>query len=114
MIVNATPWLTAHRSTGCSDLKPSCVLLPENAEGLSAVMEVLVANNESFAVKSGGHNPNKYFASIDGGPLISTSALTEVTYDEDTDTVRIGPGNKWQDVHSVLDPLGVTVVGGRM
>lgn len=29
-------------------------------------------------------------------------------------TVRVGPGNDWQDVLKVLTPLGVTVVGGRI
>lgn len=52
--------------------------------------------------------------SIEGGPLISTSELNEIEYDKETKTVRVGPGNTWQDVHTVLDPLGVTVVGGRM
>lgn len=77
-------------------------------------MQTLVANNESFAVKSGGHNPNKYFASISGGPLISTSQMNEVVYDAASGTVRVGSGNKWEDIHKVLDPLGVTVVGGRI
>lgn len=77
-------------------------------------MQTIIGFNESFAVKSGGHNPNKYFNSIAGGPLVSTASLTEVTYDNTTNTVRVGAGNKWEDVHAVLDPLGVTVVGGRM
>lgn len=54
------------------------------------------------------------FPSIEGGPLISTSELNEVVYDKASSTVRVGPGNTWGDVHAVLDPLGVTVVGGRM
>ncbi|KAG8165011.1 hypothetical protein KVR01_005286 [Diaporthe batatas] len=101
-------------STGCAALKPACILEPTSAGQLSHIMQTLVANNESFAVKSGGHNPNKYFASISGGPLISTSQLNEVVYDAASSTVRVGPGNKWDDVHKVLDPLGVTVVGGRI
>lgn len=50
------------RSTGCSGLKPECVLLPRSAEDVSEMLKLLVANNEPFAIKSGGHNPNKYFA----------------------------------------------------
>lgn len=108
--------LEAHenRSTGCSALKPACILEPTSAGQLSHIMQTLVANNESFALKSGGHNPNKYFASIAGGPLISTSGLKEVVYDAASGTVRVGPGNKWEDVHEVLESLGVTVVGGRI
>ena len=29
-------------------------------------------------------------------------------------TVRVGPGNDWQDVHKALEDTGVTVVGGRI
>lgn len=50
------------RSTGCSALKAGCILLPQSAEDVSEMLKLLVANNESFAIKSGGHNPNKYFA----------------------------------------------------
>ena len=31
----------------------------------------------------------------------------------DRTTTRVGPGNNWGDVYEVLDPLGVSVVGGR-
>lgn len=102
------------RSTSCSALQPGCILIPKSAQEVSEIIQSAVANNETFAVKSGGHNPNKFFASLADGPLISTSALNEVTYNATTNTVRVGPGNKWQDVHEALDPLGVTVVGGRM
>lgn len=88
--------------------------MPSSAEELSAIFKFLQTNNETFAVKSGGHNPNNYFASVQGGPLISTSGLTEVTYDQASNTVAVGPGNRWEDVHAALDGTGVTVVGGRI
>lgn len=46
--------------------------------------------------------------------LISTLDLNQVTFDEQTNTVSVGPGNKWEDVMGVLDGTGVTVVGGRI
>jgi FAD/FMN-containing dehydrogenase len=101
-------------STGCGALKPSCILYPSSAEEVSAIVKVLNANNESFVVKSGGHNPNKGFASIDGGPLISTRHLNEVVFDASSMTVRAGPGNDWEDIHKALENTGVTVVGGRL
>lgn len=101
-------------STGCGALKPSCILYPSSAEEVSAIVKVLDANNETFVVKSGGHNPNAGFASIAGGPLISTKYLNEVTFDSSSMTVRVGPGNDWEDVHKVLNDVGVTVVGGRI
>jgi FAD/FMN-containing dehydrogenase len=61
-----------------------------------------------------GHNPNEGFSSIQSGPLISTKHLNEVTFDTSSMTVRVGPGNDWQDVHKALEGTGVTVVGGRI
>ena len=65
-------------------------------------------------MKSGGHNPNNNFASVQDGPLISTAALNEVIFDSATQTVRVGPGNKWEDVIGALEGTGMTVVGGRI
>lgn len=101
-------------STGCAALKPACIIKPASAQEMSAVIKALNQNDEKFAVKSGGHNPNQNFSSIDGGPLVSTANLNEVTFDEASMTVRVGPGNRWEDVHKTLDGTGVTVVGGRI
>ncbi|TDZ39665.1 putative FAD-linked oxidoreductase [Colletotrichum spinosum] len=101
-------------STGCGSLKPGCILVPKSAEEVSSIIKVLRTNNETFAIKSGGHNPNKYFSSVQDGPLISTKGLKTVVYDKDSNTVRVGPGNKWEEVHDALEGTGVTVVGGRI
>lgn len=77
-------------------------------------MRILNQNDDRFAVKSGGHNPNANFSSIDGGPLISTRELNQVIYDKEKGTVRVGPGNDWEDVIGKLDGTGATVVGGRI
>lgn len=101
-------------STGCGALMPSCILFPKSADEVVSIVQVLRSNNETFALKSGGHNPNQGFASIQGGPLVSTKNLNEVTFDVASMTVRVGPGNDWDDVHKALDGTGVTVVGGRL
>ncbi|KAF2110068.1 hypothetical protein BDV96DRAFT_651221 [Lophiotrema nucula] len=101
-------------STACGDLKPSCILYPNTAEEVAAIVKILNQNNDTFVVKSGGHNPNKYFASINGGPLLSTRDLNEVTFDASSMTVRVGPGNQWDEVQEALKDSGVTVVGGRI
>jgi FAD/FMN-containing dehydrogenase len=101
-------------STGCSALKPSCILYPTSASEVATIVQILNDNNETFAVKSGGHNPNEGFSSIQSGPLISTKQLNEVTFDPASMTVRVGPGNDWQDVHKALEGTNVTVVGGRI
>jgi FAD/FMN-containing dehydrogenase len=101
-------------STGCAALKPSCVLLPRSAQQVSDIVKILRANNEEFAIKSGGHSPNRYFSSIHGGPLIATKLLNEVSYNPTTQTACVGPGNHWHNVSFAMQGTGMNVVGGRM
>lgn len=105
---------TRYWSTACGALKPSCIFFPRSVQEVVAIVQSLRSNNETFAVKSGGHNPNEGFSSIQGGPLISTKNLNEVLFDASSMTVRVGPGNAWDDVQKALDGTGVTVVGGRI
>jgi hypothetical protein len=49
-------------SKGCGQLTPSCLILPKSTQQVVNIMHVLGQNNESFAVKGGGHMPNKKFA----------------------------------------------------
>jgi FAD/FMN-containing dehydrogenase len=78
------------------------------------IVETLLKNNESFAVKSGGQNPNQNFSSVAGGPLINLKSLNEIAYDPVSSTARVGPGNHWTAVVEALEPYNVTVVGGRI
>lgn len=105
---------TEYWSTSCGALRPDCILNPNSTEEVAQIVDVLRGTNDTFAIKSGGHNPNNYFASVQGGPLISTKNLNEVVLDTDAETVRVGPGNRWDDVTSALDGSGYTVVGGRI
>lgn len=105
---------TEYWSTASGALKPTCIIAPHTPEEVAAVVAVLNGNNETFAVKSGGHSPNDWFASVDGGPLISTKNLNEVIFDPATETVRIGPGLRWDEVAAALDGTGYTAVGGRI
>lgn len=106
---------TDYWSTGCGALKPSCIIAPSNDQEVAAAVAALRDfKNESFAVKSGGHNPNNGWASVEGGPIISTRNLDEVSFDLATETVRVGPGNRWDEVAKALDGTGYTVIGGRI
>jgi FAD/FMN-containing dehydrogenase len=64
-------------------------------------------------VKSGGHAAFAGASSIENGILVNLAKLNEVTLSGDRKTTRVGVGNVWSDVYEVLDPLGVSVVGGR-
>ncbi|KAH8889611.1 FAD binding domain-containing protein [Thozetella sp. PMI_491] len=102
-------------STACSSLTPACILYPKSPDEVASIVTVLrTASTENFAIKSGGHNPNQYFASIDDRAVISTASLNGITLDVDAATVRVGPGNRWDDVAAALDGTHRTVVGGRL
>ncbi|KAI0134319.1 FAD binding domain-containing protein [Xylariales sp. AK1849] len=112
--LNYTVQQTEYWSTSCGDLEPTCIINPTSTDQVVTIVKVLLENNDTFAIKSGGHNPNNYFASVAGGPLISTKNLNEIVLDNTTETVRVGPGNRWDDVSAALDGTGYTAVGGRI
>ncbi|KAI1085388.1 hypothetical protein F5B20DRAFT_518142 [Whalleya microplaca] len=101
-------------SEACSALKPSCIIFPKDANEVAAIVEVLNNNTESFAIKSGGHNPNNYWSSVEDGPLISTQKLDQVLLDPDTGIARVGPGNRLDGIAAKLQGTGWTFVGGRI
>jgi len=67
----------------------------------------------TLQVKSGGHGTNPGFSSTTG-VHISLKKFSEVNYDSEEKLVTIGAGLVWDDVYTVLDPLGVGVVGARV
>ncbi|TID25099.1 FAD binding domain-containing protein [Venturia nashicola] len=101
-------------SRGCAAMKPQCVIYPRDAAQMATVVKILKETDEPYAVKSGGHNPNKGMSSVVGGPLISTANLNEVVYNRPSQTIRFGPGQSWENVTDALKPYGVAVVGGRV
>ena len=50
---------------------------------------------------------------INGGVTIDMSYMNQVSPDLKLGIVSVGPGNRWEDVFEILDPLNSTVVGGR-
>lgn len=110
-----TSEINSYWSTRLRDAKPACLVLPQSAEEVSAVVKVLNKYpSVEFAVKSGGHTPNERHSSVQDGVLISTKDLTGTTYDADKQLAYVKPGGEWNDVLKALDPHGVAVVGGRL
>ncbi|KAJ4200809.1 hypothetical protein NW759_015784 [Fusarium solani] len=93
--------------------RPACFFRPESAPDVSLALIVLQHAQCPFAVKSGGHGRSVGESSINTGVTIDLKNLNHINVSEDRTSVEIGPGNRWIDVYSALDPLGVTVVGGR-
>jgi FAD/FMN-containing dehydrogenase len=102
-------------NAGNADLYPACAVFPTSAEEVSQIVSILQnSTGVTFAVKSGGHNPNVGYASVDGGVLISMSNLSSTVLAGDLATADIGPGARWVEVAEALDSSGVTVVSGRL
>lgn len=102
-------------SAANADSTPACVVFPTTAEEVSGIVSTLLKYPDvSFAVKSGGHNPNVGFSSVDGGVLISMTSLATTTISNDSLTADIGPGSRWGAVIDTLTPHNLTVVGGRI
>ncbi|KAH8890596.1 FAD-binding domain-containing protein [Thozetella sp. PMI_491] len=101
-------------STSCAALLPTCIIFPKDAAEIAAIITVLNSNEENFAVKSGGHNPNNYWSSVDGGPLISTQLLDQVILNQTTGVAKVGPGLRLDEIARELDGTGWTFVGGRI
>ncbi|KAK9420837.1 putative FAD-binding PCMH-type domain-containing protein [Seiridium unicorne] len=101
-------------SSSCASLIPTCIVFPKSADEVATVIKVLNDNNETFAIKSGGHNPNNYFSSVQGGPLISTQRMDQVVLDQDTGIARVGPGIRLDEIAAELQGTGWTFVGGRI
>ncbi|RHZ72755.1 hypothetical protein CDV55_105169 [Aspergillus turcosus] len=94
-------------------ISPSCVLSATSAEDVSKALRVLVPKACKFAVRSGGHGAIAGIANIQDGVTIDLSALNWIVPSADGSFVSVGPGQRWGDVYAALDPLGVSVPGGR-
>lgn len=67
-----------------------------------------------FAVKGGGHAAFGGASNIEGGITVTMESLDQVSVASNKKTVDVGPGNRWVDVYTALEPFGVGVAGGRM
>jgi FAD/FMN-containing dehydrogenase len=73
-----------------------------------------VEENASFAIKSGGHGMYMGASNVEGGVTIDLARLNSFELSENGKSAKIGAGAKWGEVYAILDPLGLTVSGGRV
>lgn len=93
---------------------PVCRLSPTSALDVSIGLLSLRVADCQFAVKSGGHAAFYGASNINGGVTIDLVNLNQITVSSDKTQTSIGPGNRWLDVYSYLQPKGLTVIGGRV
>ncbi|KAK8074244.1 hypothetical protein PG994_005143 [Apiospora phragmitis] len=104
-------------SLALRDLRPACIVSPQDAGQVAAAVRVLNDHGDDvrFTVKSGGHDPNPGHSSIDDGVLIAMRSMgVGATYGAATGHALVKPAGEWNDVIGDLEPSGVTVVGGRL
>lgn len=102
------------RRSETSWLLPACILKPASPTGVAVLLKLIVSFDAKFATRSGGHNPNTGFGSINGsGVLLDLSNLNQLNISSDRKTITVGPGNRWIDVYSYLDNFGVSAIGTK-
>ena len=95
-------------------LSPACVFVPKSAADVSSAILILTGLQTTFAVRGGGHMPIPGYANTVGGVLIGLTDLNELQLSTNQSYVSVGPGRRWQDVYSYLEPFGLVVLGGRV
>ncbi|KAI0100865.1 putative oxidoreductase [Nemania sp. FL0031] len=102
---------------------PQCIVMPETADDVSTAVKTITSrgynsnNSKSplcqFAIRSGGHTNFAGAANIADGVTIDLRGLNAIRLSDDMSTVSVGPGATWDLVYSALDPLHLSVAGGR-
>lgn len=97
-----------------AQLTPWCIVQPSNTEEVALSLTALLANPQcGIAVRSGGHTTFAGANNIEDGVTIDLGNMNTTTYHPENATASIQPGSRWLQVYQTLDPLGVTVPGGR-
>jgi FAD/FMN-containing dehydrogenase len=94
-------------------ISPACIVRPQSAEEVVAAVKALVAAKQPFAVRSTGHTNLPGSNNIEGGVTIDLTLINHVIFDASTETVSIGPGQRWRGVYGELQKYGRVVAGGR-
>ncbi|PIA90436.1 Bifunctional solanapyrone synthase [Cercospora beticola] len=102
------------------DVRPRCILRPASVEAVSKATQILARGAKTwpgkcqFAIKSGGHTPFREAATLDDGIVIDLSKMPSEGLAEDQSSITVSPATKWDQLYEQLDPLNLTVVGGRV
>ena len=98
-------------------LSPDCIVSPTSASEVVLIVKNLAGkrtSNSSFAIRSGGHTPFAGAANIESGVTIDLRAMNYVNLSTDYTVASAGAGSSWDNIYQKLQPLNLTVVGGRV
>ncbi|KAF5368007.1 hypothetical protein D9758_004403 [Tetrapyrgos nigripes] len=93
----------------------TCTVEPSTNDDVSAILKIVGREDvrSPFAVKGAGHTSNVGFSSTTG-VMVSLVKFDQITVNDASTTVTVGPGATWDQVYVKLEPLNLTVVGGRI
>ncbi|KAK3075441.1 hypothetical protein LTR53_001226 [Teratosphaeriaceae sp. CCFEE 6253] len=120
---DSTPYnasLASYWSVQEETVHPSCVVSATSTKDVALSVFILTIGGQvfpgkcDFAIRSGGHTPFAKAANINQGITIDLTGLNQVTPSADLSRMTIGPGNRWSQVYSKLDALGIAIGGGRV
>lgn len=99
-------------------MQPACIVSPQSTQDVSTAVKTLVQLHEQgqsclFAIRSGGHTSWAGASNIQGGAVIDLRSINATQLSSDKETLEVGVGATWGDVYGFLDPLGLSVNGGR-
>jgi hypothetical protein len=94
-------------------ITPNCIAQPKTAKEVALVVKTLAKKQCKFAIRSAGHTPYAGASNIEGGVTLDLKHLDAVKYDAKSKVVKVGPAAIWNDVFSILEPLGRMTPGGR-
>ncbi|KAM7183372.1 hypothetical protein V8F20_012640 [Naviculisporaceae sp. PSN 640] len=106
-------------------VQPRCIVTPQSTHDVSTAVRILSTTTLAgssrgcqFAIRSGGHGTFAGYANIEGGVTLDLSGLNSITVQTSSSPdaapiVSVGTGAHWGAVYSTLDPLNLSVNGGR-
>lgn len=94
-------------------LNSTCFFEAHTTSDVAFDLVIVTTLGTKFATRSGGHQQNVGFSSIENGVLIDLSRLNSTSLSQDQKTVTLGTGNRWGEVYSRLEEYGLAAVGGR-
>ncbi|WP_203718578.1 FAD-binding oxidoreductase [Asanoa siamensis] len=89
--------------------RPAVVVAPATADDVVEAVRFAEDHRLRVVVQATGHGPTK---AADGGVLISTDRMTEVTINASTRTAKVGAGVRWEQVTEAAAAHGLAAVNG--
>lgn len=107
-------WDASFWSQQQEDVDPACVFQPASAVEVAVSLLLSELTLCPFAVKSGGHAAFAGASNIQDGLTIDLVGLNSTALSRNSTIASVGAGNRWLDVYDWLDPMGLSVIGGRV